>query len=156
MDTVSGLAERNITWIFFSTYDSLEYRFRKGHLKLSFLRAMTPGSGVLLGSQTNWAEVTFTRKIGRSYSGSLHLGRSDNRPLLEGVLTRQPAEYEAWEGGASMNRKFGRHTSIYLNYSMQRQNSNDPLCFSDSCGNRIVRHVVGIGITWQGGPLKFD
>ena len=100
--------------------------------------------------------MTFARKIGRSYSGSLHLGRSDNRPLLEGVLTRQPGEYEAWEGGASMNRKFGRHTSIYLNYSMQRQNSNDPLCFSDSCGNRIVRHVVGIGITWQGGPLKFD
>ena len=141
---------------FWTTYDSLQYRFRKGSVGISFRRQMTGGSGLLLGAESRVAELSAGRQFWRTVYASLNLGHAYNQSLTQESSASRRTKYEAWQGGAMLSRELGQHMSLYVNYHVQRQISNDPLCFGDNCGTVRLRHLGGIGINWHGRPMRLD
>ncbi len=143
-----------VTKAFWSTYDSLQYRSQKGGAEISFTRATTGGSGVLLGAESNLAQVTVGRQFLRKFHGSLNLSHAFNQSLVRGLETQPRPKFEFWQAGATLSREFGEHVSFYLNYSAQRQISNSLSCFGGNCGRVLLRQVGGVGINWHGRPIK--
>lgn len=144
------------THAFWSTYDSLQYQFRKGNLGFSFMRYMTGGSGLLLGAETNLAQMTLGHQLPRRFFGSLSLGHAYSQSLTQDRAAQRDFKYESWQGGSSLSREFGPHTSVYLNYDVQRQISNNPSCFGNNCGRVTLRHVAGVGINLHSRPVRID
>jgi hypothetical protein len=88
--------------------------------------------------------------------GSFHVSYAFNEPLQRQGLTGTRPEYKTWRAGTDISRELGPRMSIYFVYFMQRQESTVPLCFDASCGNIILRHVVGAGFNWHGRPIRLD
>jgi hypothetical protein len=141
---------------FWNTYDSLQYRFRRGSVAVSFRRQMTGGSGVLLGAESRVAQFSAGRQLWRTAHFSLNLGHAYNQSLTQESSASRRTKYEAWQGGATLSRELGRYMSFYVNYNVQRQIANNPLCFGDNCGTTVLRHVGGVGINWHGRPIRLD
>jgi hypothetical protein len=141
---------------FWTTYDSLQYRFRKGSVGISFRRQMTGGSGLLLGAESRVAQFSAGRQLWRTVHFSLDLGHAYNQSLTQETSTSRRTKYEGLYGGAMLSRELGQHMSLYLNYNVQRQISNNPLCFGNDCGTVILRHVGGLGVNWHSRPIRLD
>jgi hypothetical protein len=141
---------------FWNTYDSLQYRFRKGSVGISFRRQMTGGSGLLFGAESRVAQFSAGRQLWRTAHFSLDLGHAYNQSLTQETSTSRRTKYETWQGGAMLSRELGQHMSFYLNYNVQRQISNNPLCFGDNCGTVLLRHLGGVGFNWHARPIRLD
>jgi len=141
---------------FWNTNDSLQYRFPRWSVAISFRRQMTGGSGVLLGGESRVAQFSAGRQLWRTTHFSLNLGHAYNQSLTQESTTSRRTKYEAWQGGAMLSRELGQHMSCYVNYNVQRQISNNPLCFGGSCGTLVLRHLGGVGINWHGRPRRLD
>ncbi len=141
---------------FWTTYDSLQYRFRKGSVGISFRRQMTGGSGLLLGAESRVAQFSAGRQLWRTAYFSLDLSQAYNQSLTQETSTSRRTKYEGWYGGAMLSRELGQHMSLSLNYNVQRQISNNPLCFGNDCGTVILRHVGGLGVNWHSRPIRLD
>lgn len=146
----------SVTKVFWTTRDSLQCRFRRGSVSIAFWRNVTSGSGILVGAETYVTQFSAGRQFWRKAYASLDFGHAFNQSLSPELAARQRRKFETWHGGARLSREFGQHTSIYLNYTLQRQISNDPFCFGDSCGRVLLRHVGGIGLNWHGRPIGLD
>jgi len=141
---------------FWNTNDSLQYRFPRWSVAISFRRQMTGGSGLLLGAESRVAQFSAGRQLWRTAYFSLNLGHAYNQSLTQESSTSRRTKYEAWQGGAMLSRELGPHMSFYVNYNVQRQITNNPLCYGDNCGTVLLRHVGGIGVNWHGRPMRLD
>jgi hypothetical protein len=120
---------------------------------MHFIRYTTEGSGVLNGAETSVARLSIGRHFWRRFHGSLEIGNTYYKALVQEASEFRRNKIEAWEGGFNLGRELGQTTSLYLNYRLQRQFSNNSLCFASSCGTGLLRHVVGIGFNWHGLPI---
>ena len=144
-----------ITGTSWSTFNSLQYRLsQKTDWGLSYTRYTSAGSGVLLGAQSDWAQFTFNRRLSRSFYGSANAGYARNRSLTQRAGTNGGYKFDSWQGGFNLSRQFGRFTSLYVTYNLQRQTSDQPICFGSSCRADFLRHVVGLGVDWHGKPFR--
>jgi hypothetical protein len=117
---------------------------------------MTGGSGLLLGAESRVAQFSAGRQLWRTAHFSLDLGHAYNQSLTQETSASRRTKYETWQGGAMLSRELGQHMSFYLNYNVQRQISNNPLCFGDNCGTVLLRHLGGVGFNWHGRPIRLD
>jgi hypothetical protein len=141
---------------FFGTSSGLQYRTLKWDTALSFNRGPSGGSGVLPGAETDSVGGSIGRQLFRRTRGSIQISHSYNQSLAQVSTLARRSEYEAYQAGITLNREFGRHISVYLNYSFQRQISNNPECLGTGCTTSIIRQVGGVGINWHAQPIKID
>jgi hypothetical protein len=146
----------SVTRPFWNTYDSLGYRFQKGGIEASFIRYTTAGSGVLAGAESDLTNLSIHREFLRRYFWSLTLGHAYNQSLTRESPAFRRSKYETWQGGLLLSRELGQHLSLYVNYYVQRQIANNPLCFGNHCLGSLLRQVGGIGVNWHGRPVKLD
>jgi hypothetical protein len=140
-----------------STLDSLQYRLsEKSDWGIFFSRYTSAGSGVLVGAESDWAQFTFDRRLSRNYYGSATTGYARNRSLTGQAGTNGGYKFDSWQGGFNLSRQFGRFTSVYVNYTLQRQISDQPVCFGSGCRTGFLRHVVGLGVDWHGKPMRLQ
>ena len=145
-----------VTRSFWSTYDSLNYHSQKFDVGISFSRAAAGGAGVLPGAETDLAQLLAGRRFLRRLYGSLDLSHAYSQSLIQVAQTQSRSRFEFWQAGANLSRELGQHISFYLNYYAQRQISNVPLCFGNSCTTTLVRQVGGVGMNWHTRPIKID
>lgn len=146
-----GAGVRKSEWV---TSDSLQCNFAKGSIGLSFTRTPTGGSGVLPGAVNNMGQVNVSRNLNRTTSASLSFGRSSNRSMPQQLGPVSSASYNVWLAGAMISRQIGKTMSFYLQYNIQRQSSNQAICYGGSCAQPFTRQVGGIGLNWHGRPLR--
>ena len=139
-----------------NTYDAIKYRLERGRVQASFSRFATSGSGVITGAQTSVASFSVGHELASKLFGSFQVSYAFNEPLQRQGLTGTRPEYKTWRAGTHISRELSPRVSIYFAYYLQRQESTIPLCFDTSCGNIILRHVVGAGINWHGRPIRLD
>jgi len=144
----------SVTKSFITTYDSLQYLFRRGNMRLSYLRYVSNGAGLFLGAETDLVQLSAGRQFWRSFFGSLNAGHAYNQSLTQQSSATPRSKFETWQAGASVSRQFGQHISAYLNYYVQRQISSTPLCFTNNCATFSLRQTGGVGINWHGRPIR--
>ncbi len=144
------------TNFFIGTYDSLGYRALRWGGTLSFDRTLAGGAGVLAGAEMTMVMASLGRQLSRRVYGSLSMAYADNRSLAQSSSGVPQPAYDYVQAGVNLTHELGQHTSIYVNYYVQRQISNTPLCEGASCSTLYFQHVGGIGINWHARPLKID
>jgi len=142
------------THFFLGTYDSLGYRARRWDGTLRFDRTLTGGAGVLAGAERTQVMAMFGRQLSRRVHGSLNMAYADNLSLTQGSPAASRPSYNYVQAGANLTHELGRHISMYLDYSVQRQTSNTPLCEGATCSTLYFRQVAGFGVNWHAQPMK--
>jgi hypothetical protein len=145
--------------------NSLSWRFRaqlrrlsgRNSLDANYLHHITAGSGVLIGANTDHAQIDFSRTLSRSLTGTL-LGSFSHNSVLRQTSTASTGHYfNSWTAGAVVHRLLGERAHIDLSYHISRQTSNFSLCpTSAPCGSVSLRHQIGAGVMWQSRPYLID
>jgi hypothetical protein len=137
----------SVTKGLWSTEDSLEYRLRQSVLTASFTRMVTNGGGVLLGAETSLFTVGINCPLRRRVDGSLNFGYAYNQSLTPLASSTYPAKFATYTAIASISRQWGKHMSLFITYTVDRQASNTPISFSNGAPGAIFWRQMGtIGI----------
>ena len=142
------------TSFFLGTYDSLQYRALRWDGMLRFDRTLGGGAGYLAGVERTMAMASLGRQLSRRVHGSLDVAYANNRSVAQGSSGAPRPTYDYVQAGANLTHELGQHISMYLNYYVQRQTSNTPLCEGATCSTVYFRQVGGFGINWHARPIK--
>lgn len=144
------------TSFYLGTYNSLRYRALRWDGAVGFDRTMTGGAGFLAGSERSEVTGSLGRQLSRRLHGSLNAAYANNLSIAHSVLTAPRPSYDYVLGGANLTHELRRHISLYLNYSMQRETSNTPLCNHVACSTVYFRQIGGFGINWHAQPMRLE
>jgi len=151
-----GFATGSKTLNSWSLNTSVHYRLSRSDLSLSYLRAVTGGSGVLLGAQTHQVQASLSRQLSRVWSGSVDVAYARNETLAPLAATSGNRIYDNWGGGFRLSRPVGHYAEMYFAYSAQRQTTQVPGCVGAACGLVGLRQVFGIGFNFRSRPVQID
>jgi hypothetical protein len=136
---------------------SLQYRFPKATLSVTYGRFNSSGSGFYAGARTDVGHLTVSRPMGRQWQVLGDVGYSHNRGLLPGLGAINADSYNYGYAGARLSRIFTRSLNAFLFYQYNDLNFGSGSCATaGSCSHASSRHLVGIGLTWQPHPLRLD
>jgi hypothetical protein len=121
---------------------------------LSYSRYSTAGSGLFYGAETDRLDLSFDRRLTRSWSGSINPGYSHNTRLSQGTATGTKGSYDALYLGAGIRRSLGRYADINLNYSLQQQRVGSGV--NQANGTSLVRHVFSLGLNFHPRQIPLD
>jgi hypothetical protein len=150
----SGTPAPNSTEFLWSLNTALQYQLRRIALGLSYNHGVSPGSGVLAGSETDTAAGSVTRQMSRTFSSGITGGYSRNKGLAD-TATPTSQTFDYWFVGANLSHPWGRTLGLTLSYQMQYQDSNAPFCVGPTCGTSVIRHLISVGVGWHERPLLF-
>ena len=142
------------TQIYWFLSTALQYQERRVGLGLAYTHQVTGGSGVLAGSVGDTVTGSVTRQMSRTFSSGITAGYARNN----GVSTASPPSsqtYNNWFAGASLTHPWGRSLGLTLSYQMQYQDSDTAFCIRTTCGTRLLRHLISVGLGWHQRPLRF-
>ncbi|MBZ5647049.1 MAG: hypothetical protein LAN37_07480 [Acidobacteriia bacterium] len=137
------------TAVSYSIRSGLTYQVGRMHWSSSLTHYTSGGSGVLYGADTWQWNVGTGRMIGRQWNTGVNFGIARNTSL-SGVGAAQ-ATFNSQFVSVQISRILTRECSVFLNYNLQHQTSNFPICLG--CGDSYARHMVGLGFNWQGRPM---
>jgi len=136
---------------------SLNYRFPKTAVSISYNRFNNPGSGFYAGARTDVAYLNVSRPIARQWEALADLGYSHNHPLLLGSGGTQADAYSYGYAGVRVTRTFTRSLNAFFFYQYNDLNFGSGFCATaGNCSHLSSRHVAGIGLTWRPGPIRLD
>lgn len=136
----------NFHLLFASINSSLNYARRRSGVSLSFVRGLTGGSGVYLGSTSNTFSSSGYYQFTRFWTGTVRGGYSLNNSLAPaGVATTQ---FDNWFIGANLGRQVSPHAQINFNYGASRQNS-PATCLVVNCGGTGLQQTFGMSVNWH-------
>lgn len=114
--------------------------FRFGTASLSYSHKASGGSGYMPGAETDDADVSISRNIGRNWDVEL-TGSYRRTSQLNGKEATN-AKY----GGAQATRKLGRYFNLFVNYTATDQSSNLP---SSTNALNSLSQIIGFGIGYS-------
>ena len=136
-----------------SAYGELAYSFKNGTAGLFYQRLTTGGSGLFAGANTNAAVLTVTRRISRSWGGSLNSGFAKLQEIQSVSAGAIQPSYQYWYSGATLSRKLGPFFSFFSSYQYLDQSSTGTSCLAGSqCRSR--QDLVTIGLSWRPRPIR--
>lgn len=141
-----------LTW---TAYGSLDYRFHRGAVGLSYYRYTANGDGLLAGADTHLVRLAWSMQLTRNWSGSLGPGYAHSRSLSQTTSGENDYAYDSVYAGASLSRGLGRYTTMFFTYNLQSQGSNTAPCLAGNCGTSL-QHLVGIGFDWHPRQITID
>lgn len=144
------------TTFFMGTYDSLEYHALRWDGMLGVSRSLAGGGGLLGGVEMTMVRASVGRQLSRRVHGSLNVDYANNQSVAQTSSGVIRPSYDYVQAGANLTHELGRHMSMYLNYSVQRETSNTPLCQGATCSTVYFRQMGGLGINWHAQPIKID
>lgn len=147
---IYGTTKENFRRLSWSGRSNVQYSLGRNHLTLSYLRAVTGGSGVLAGAQTSAGQAAIEHIFNHSWSGGLNFGYAHN-----GALAAASGGYSSLYGGARMQRHVGREGDLSFSYRLQRQQTSRA-CSASVCGLDLLQHIIGVGFQWQFRPIRLD
>jgi len=135
-----------LTW---SAQSSLDYRFRRGSVAVSYIRRTGTGGGVLFGATTDIVRFGLNSSLTRNWSISVSPGFSHNRSLPQTASGNTGGIFNSLFAGATLSRDLGRHASMFFRYNFQTQREEAVPCVAGNCRTTLLRHIVGFGFDFH-------
>jgi hypothetical protein len=137
----------NFHLLFVSVNSALSYERRRSGVSFSYVRGLSGGSGLYLGSTSNTFSGTAHYQFTRFWSGSVNGGYALNNSLAaKGAPTTQ---FDNWFVGANLGRRLGTHAQVNFNYGATKQN-NPAICpVVGGCGGTGLQQTVGMSVNWH-------
>lgn len=150
---VTGASHR-LSW---SASSSLTYDLPNLNVGLSYFHAMTAGSGVIFGSNSDRVELRLGRQLTRMWAGSFQTGYAFNKSLQQLNATPFERLFHTWHAGIYLSRTISRQANLYFTYDLTGQSANNPTgCVGLTCGQFPLRHRFGLGFSWGFGPYSIE
>jgi len=141
-------SRRQVSW---SAFNAVTYNLGHSEYSLSYSHAVTAGSGVFVGSQTDSFTAGARRNFTRFWSASLNGGYANNRDVVPVAVLA--SRFENWFTGATLNRQIGRQVGFGLNYRLQWQSTGNGSCPVLRCGLAASwLHQFGVTLQWHPFP----
>jgi len=144
------------TPLLWTAHGSLDYRFHRGAVALSYDRYTANGGGLLFGANTDLVGLAWSMQLTRNWSGSLNPAYAHSRSLPQTTSGENDYAYDSAYAGASLSRRLGRYTTMFFTYNIQSQGSNNAPCPAGNCGTSLLRHLVGFGFDWHPRQITTD
>src|SRR5229473_1130881 len=132
---------------------TLNYATAKNSLTLTYIRGVSNGSGVQLGSSTDQVQAGVSRQLSREWQGNLHFGYARNGSLGNSATGQSLQAINSYYIGGGLNRPLGREANISLAYTVQMQGSNQPVCATGTCNTSFTQHQITLGFSWHARPF---
>jgi hypothetical protein len=135
----------------------LKYQFGRTAAGFNFYRALTGGSGILRGAETNQFQGVFNRTFNPVWDGTLSLGYAMNEALQQtSIPSAKTLSPSVWFATARVSRRFARSHILFFTYTAQKQSNITPLCALPGCGLGAMAHIVSVGYTWGPRPIVIE
>lgn len=132
---------------------NLTYQFSHVATTISYSHAVTPGSGVFTGSETDTIQAGATRPLGRVWRAQGNFGYARNRNIVSGAGVSAMA-FDSWYVGGGVSRPLGPNSNISIAYSANIQTgSNSFGCTVPGCGGNYTQDQVTVNFQWHTRPL---
>jgi hypothetical protein len=115
---------------------------------ISYSHALSGGSGVLGGAESDTVTANINQAINHDWSGSLSGGFSKNRALQQTTVNAGSISPEVWYFSARASRHFFANGSLFVNYGLSKQTGLTAICPLPSCQVGTITHTGSIGYTW--------
>jgi len=132
---------------------AFKYAIAQSNLALTYMRGVSNGSGVQLGSSTDQIESAMDRRLSREWQGRFHFGYARNGSLGRPSAGQSSQAFNSYYIGGGLNRPLGRSADLSLAYTAQIQNSNLAVCAAGTCNKNYTQHQITIGFSWHARPF---
>lgn len=130
---------------------SLQYAGTKTNYALSYSRAVTGGSGVVIGALTDTVSVSGSAQMTRSLTANASGGYTRNSAIYEtySQIVGAGMNYNTFFIGAGISRQVGRYMSLAMGYRGQRQTS-------DVRTANFTSHAAVVSLQWRLRPIRLQ
>jgi hypothetical protein len=133
---------------------SLQYRFNRSNLSLSYNRLETGGFGVFAGGNSNIVRFSIERAISRSWRASFDCGYARASSIEASSSGMRASSYDYGFAGGAVQRQLGPRFDAFASYQFNHENS---FCGpSAACTAGIQQHIALIGFDWNIRPIRLD
>jgi hypothetical protein len=139
-----------------SASTGLSFTGANGTSSLTYFRAMSGGSGVFAGAQSDSIQFSTGRQVSRLWAASLGLRYSHNKSLGNGGATTTANSFHSWGANVGMSRPLGRYSNMSFNYGVQWQNNRVGTCGGAACTGSFLRNVFGIQFDFSFRPIRLE
>ena len=141
----------NLSWALDS---SLNYRWNRTTLSLSYDRVVTGGSGVLVGAQTGQVGAIIDRTLSPRWRLSTSLGYASNGSLIPNTPSSSFQHYNSWYAAVRFNHQMRPGTDLFVSYGAGLQATNAPGCTSPNCSTTYINHQFSVGFNFGLRPIS--
>lgn len=133
------------------------YRFEHTSLMVSYEKFVSQGSGFFAGADTQVAQVSVRRPIGRVYDLLVEAGYSHNSRLQPLIIAGVTANnYDEEFAGATVRRHFGRNFDVFGAYRFGEISFDAPVALGGSVGKTNQRQIGTVGVEWHPKPTRIE
>jgi hypothetical protein len=132
---------------------TLNYATALNDLTLTYIRGVSNGSGIQLGSSTDEIQGAVARRLSREWQGRLHFGYARNSGLGNPTAGQSLQTFNSYYVGGGLNRPLGRDANLSLAYTAQMQTSNQAVCATGTCSNNHTQQQITLGLSWHASPF---
>jgi hypothetical protein len=144
------------TVVSWTTSTSLNYQYRHLTTGFTYSHAVTGGSGVLPGAQTDQFSGNLGRSINRDWESTVSAGYARNQAFEQTTLNSKNATPQSWFVSAQLNRHFVRYGSLFLAYGASGQSGLASICTQPACRVNSLSSTVSIGYNWGLRPIVLE
>jgi hypothetical protein len=136
---------------------ALRYRFEHASMMVSYEKFTSLGSGFFAGADTQLAQFSLRRPLGRTYDWLVEAGYSSNKRLQPLVATGVAANsYDEGFAGSTIRRHFGRAWDLFVAYRFAEVSFNVPITLDGATGKTNQRQIGTVGIEWHPKPTRIE
>ena len=134
----------------------LHYRFEHTSLTAAYEKFTSPGSGFFAGADTQRAQFTVGRPIGRTYDFAFESAFSYNKRLQPIGNAVGASSYKDGSVGAVLRKHLGRTYDAIAAYHWAVVDFNIPVTLSGSTGSVNRRQVVTVALEWHPRAIRIE
>ena len=141
------------TVLSWSLSSGLNYQLQRWQMGFAYSHALSGGSGVLTGAETD----LFSGHAGRSFGGwqgGISAGYARNHAIQQ--LSASNAISQGWFAGAQASRGSARFGSISIGYNVSRQSGLGAVCGLAACASSGLTQTVSVSYNWGFRPIVLE
>lgn len=139
-----------------AAFGSLSYRTRKANVAISYSREVTSGSGFYAGAQSDFTELSVSRRLFRSWNATSNAGYAHLSQLAQSALLTPAQSYQFWFAGLAVGRRLSQHWSLFASYQYNNENFASTICVASGVCNRVITNAALVGFRWRTRPYRLD
>ncbi len=134
---------------------ALRYRFRHTSMLASYEKFTTAGGGIFTGAQTQIAQLTARRPIGRTFDLTAEGGYSHNK-RLQAAGSVNANIYDEGFAGATLRKHLNRTWDIIGAYRFSEAWFDVPVTIGGSTGKTNRRQIGTIALEWHPKAIRIE
>jgi hypothetical protein len=133
------------------------YRFVRSSIMVSYEKYTSQGSGFFAGADSQVAQFSFRRPLGRTYELSLETGFSHNKRLQPaGLLGVGASSYNHGAAGLVLRKHIGRTWDALAAYRFSEVQFDAPVAVGGTRGTTNQGQVGTIALEWHPKAIRLE